>query len=149
MHFLLVMLIIVLLLGLIGGLTYLFTRLAVGSSSYHTYVPPPPPKKPPTVYFPAHNDKKHPLIVKYSKYNPVDDGTYIRIPNYDTPGNDIGTARASGNYNMDIVKCKERCDKTPGCVAFGWDASQKNYCTNKNKINSELTKWKGELYIKK
>lgn len=152
MHILLVIIIIILLLGLIGGLTYLFARLAVGPSSYHTYVPPPEKQKAPTVYFPPPPLKPTPTsstITKYSKYNPIDDGAYIKIPQYDSPGNDIGQARAPENYNMDITKCKERCNKTPGCVAFGWDASQKNYCTNKNKLVTNFTKWNGELYIKK
>ena len=148
--------VVIVIVGLIGvgGLTFLITRLAVGKSSYHELQPLPPPKKPPTVYFPPPPKqpslKKPPskLMSKYAEYKPIDEGAYVRIPKYDSPGNDMGKATDASNYNMTVEKCKERCDKTQGCVAFGWDASQKNYCTNKNKISDKLSKWNGDLYIK-
>lgn len=163
--------VVIVIVGLIGvgGLTFLITRLAVGKSSYHELQPLPPPKKPPTVYFqplskqpsskqpssktpqtnqPHSNQPLTKLMSKYAEYKPIDEAAYVRIPKYDSPGNDMGKATDASNYNMTVEKCKERCDKTQGCVAFGWDASQKNYCTNKNKISDKLSKWNGDLYIK-
>lgn len=154
MHPIWIVLIVIFGLIALGGLTFLITRLAVGNSSYHHVQPPPPPKKPPTVRFPPPPPPppmKSPgsrLMTKYAEYKPIEDGAYVRIPKYDSSGNDIGKATDASNYNMTVEKCKERCNKTQGCVAFGWDASQKNYCTNKKKINDKLSKWTGDLYIK-
>lgn len=133
MHVAIVILIVIAVLGAIGGLTYLFTTLLVGQKSEPSVPTKPLPQ-------PTHT---------LSEYNPVEDGNYLKIQSYDSPGNNIIAWQSPDNFGMTLDKCKQRCDQQKDCVAFGYDPKQKNYCTSKTTYVLPLAKWSGDLYIKK
>ena len=135
MHVAIVILIVIAVLGAIGGLTYLFTTLLVGQKSEPSVPTKPLPQPQPT----------HTL----SEYNPIEDGNYLKIQSYDSPGNNIIAWQSPDNFGMTLDKCKQRCDQQKDCVAFGYDPKQKNYCTSKTTYVLPLAKWSGDLYIKK